>query len=338
MKAVVWHGGHNFKFEEVEPPQVESGQIIVRVEAAAICGSDFHQDDFGTKPPLVLGHEVSGVVHEVGPGVTDFSTGDRVALDPVQKCGACWCCTNGVEHLCQDYRHLGDQEVPGGWAEYVAIDAKNAYRIPDSVDFTPACLLEPTAVCYQSLERSRFGEGDSILIIGDGPFGFLHAQIARAKGASRIVVSGHYDERLERIAAATGAITCNTHYQELQPVVEDVIGSPGVDVAVEATGAGNAPDLGIHALRPRGTIIIFSYIWKPLPIQMGLIHMRELNVLGACRSQTGYQPSLELMADGSVDPSALVDVQVPLEQHQVAVEKLLQNKAQTFKAVFRPQT
>jgi (R,R)-butanediol dehydrogenase/meso-butanediol dehydrogenase/diacetyl reductase len=337
MKAVVWHGGHNFTFEDVDPPHVKTGQIIVKVEAAAICGSDFHQDDFGSKPPLVLGHEVSGAVNEVGPGVSGVSVGDRVALDPVQKCGTCWCCSNGIEHLCQNYRHLGDQAVPGGWAEYVAVDARNAYAIPDNVDFIPACLLEPTAVCYQSLERSRFGAGQSILIIGDGPFGFLHAQIAQAKGAAKIIVSGHYDERLDRIAASTGAITCNTHYQELQPMVEEVVGFPGVDVAIEATGAGNAPDLGIQALRPRGTIVIFSYIWKPLPIQMGLIHMRELNVLGACRSQGGYRPCLDLMGEGKVDPAALVDVLVPLQDYQVAVDKLLHDKAHAFKAVFQPQ-
>lgn len=337
MKAVVWHGGHDFKLEDVDPPRVKTGQLIVRVEAAAICGSDFHQDEFGTKPPLVLGHEISGVVADVGSSVTGISTGDRVALDPVQKCGACWCCSNGIEHLCQNCRHLGDQSVPGGWAEYVAVDARNAYVIPNNVDFTPACLLEPSAVCHQSLERTRFGAGDSILIIGDGPFGFLHAQLAQAKGAGKIIVTGHYDERLERIAALTGAITCNTHYQELAPIIQDEIGLPGVDVAIEATGAGDAPDLGIQALRPRGSIVIFSYIWKPLPIQMGLIHMRELNVLGSCRSQRGYQPCLDLMGEGKLDPAALIDVLVPLEDHQVAVDALIHRKAHVFKAVFQPQ-
>jgi threonine dehydrogenase-like Zn-dependent dehydrogenase len=336
MKALVWQGRQDFRVEDVSRPTAQPGQIVVRVKTAAICGSDSHLADFGAKPPLTPGHEVAGVVEEVGSEVAGLSAGDRVALDPVQRCGSCWCCTHGVEHLCLRYRHLGDRAVPGGWAEYVAIDAANAHRIPDAVSFEAACLAEPAAVCYESFERCALRPGDTVLVLGDGPFGFLHAQIARARGAGRIIVAGHYDRRLERIAAGSGAITCNTHRENLEAVLGREIGPPGVDVVIEATGSGASPNIGLAALRPRGSLVIFSYIWKPQPMDMGKIHMLEINVLGSCRSRAAYGPCLDLMGRGKIDTGALVDLRVRLEDCREAMARLAGHKADTFKCVFLP--
>ena len=336
MQALVWQGGQNFKLEEVPRPKVESGRILVRVKAAAVCGSDFHMDDFGAKPPLILGHEVSGDVAEVGPGVTGFQPGDRVALNPVQYCGACWCCTHGIQNLCLNYRHLGDAAIPGGWAEYVAVDARNAHPIPAGTDYDAAALIEPFSVCYESFDRAGFQSGQTVLVIGDGPFGFLHAQIARARGASQLIVTGHYDQRLERIRKATGAVTCNTHRQDASKLVRQEIGTPGVDLVIEATGAGPSPQLGLELLRPRGTMVIFSYIWKPEPLTMGLIHMRELNLLGACRGLNGYRAGLQLMEQKKIDTGLLVDLRVSLADYRQAIDTLRERKSEVFKAVFLP--
>lgn len=337
MKALVWHGNHDFRIENVPQPKAGPGQILVRVEAAAICQSDFHMDNFGAKPPLILGHEVAGVVVEVGEDVGHLAVGDRVAIDPVQRCGKCWCCNHGIEHMCLNARHLGDHDVAGGWAEFVAVDRANGYRIPEGVDFPAACLAEPAAVCYHSFRRARFQPGQNVLIIGDGPFGFLHAQIAGALGAAKIIVAGHYDARLRRIVSLTNVIPCNTHSQEMSEVLANKVGFPGVDVVIEATGANASVNLGIKALRPRGTIVIFSYIWKPEPLQMELIHLRELNILGACRSINAYGPSLDMLGEGKIDTSTLIDLQIPLQDYRLAMEKLVEHKAEVFKAILLPQ-
>jgi len=336
MKAIVWQGEQRFQVQTVPAPHAADGRIVVKVEASAICGSDFHLGDFGITPPLIPGHEVAGVVSEIGRHVAGLSLGDRVALDPVQRCGTCWSCRHAIGHLCANTRHLGDHETPGGWAEYVAIDAVNAHRIPDGIDFSAACLAEPAAVCYESLMRARLQPRARVLIIGDGPFGFLHAQIARALGAETIVVAGHYDQRLRRIAEHTGAVTCNTHREDLDRVLNRAADSPGIDIAVEATGAGASPNIGIRALRPRGTLIVFSYIWKPEPLEMGLIHMRELNILGACRSLNAYAACLAMMAKGTLNTGALVDLRSPLTDCEKTLQHLAARKADIFKAVFIP--
>lgn len=337
MKALIWNGGQDFSIGEAPDPTPEPAQVVVEVIASAVCGSDFHMDDFGAAPPLVLGHENAGTVVEVGSDCGDLAVGARVALNPVQTCGACWCCTNEIPHLCSNVRHLGSTDVPGGWAQYVAIDAANAHEIPEGVDFAHACLAEPVSVCHESFRRASLAGGDSVLIIGDGPFGFLHAQLARAGGAGAVVVAGHYDERLARIAATTGAATCNLHREDLGELLAERIGPPGVDIVIEATGSAAAPDVGIATLRPRGTIVIFSYIWQPRAVDMGLIHMRELSVLGSCRSLNAYRKCLDLMATGAIDAGALVDIQAPLEDHAGVFDRLVNDKKNTFKAVFLPQ-
>lgn len=337
MRALVWHGGHDFRVEDVAAPKPGHGQVIVRVEAAAVCGSDFHLDNFGCIPPLIPGHEVAGVVSSVGEGVTDLSVGTRVALDPVQRCGACWPCRNGIVHLCENCRHLGDRDVPGGWAEFVAIDAGNAHTKPEGVSFDAAALTEPVAVCYESFQRAGFRKGQSVLVLGDGPFGFLHTQIALALGADPVIVAGHCDARLAAIASETGVVTRNTRDRDLRGALKQHIDDAGVDVVIEATGSGSAPNEALRVLRPRGTIVVFSYIWKPEPLEMGLIHMRELNVLGSCRSLNAYKPCLELMAQGQVRVEPLISLRVPLGSFRQALEQVASRKEETFKVLFSPQ-
>jgi len=334
MQALVWQGGQQFSVQSVPEPKVEPGRVVVKVTAAAVCGSDFHLADFKEQAPLVPGHEVCGIIEACGAGVHGMAPGDRVALNPVQYCSACWCCTHGLPHLCSAYRHLGAGGVSGGWAEYVAIDAVNAHRVPDEVDDISACLIEPLAVCYESFTRAALPPDDTVLIIGDGTFGFLHAQIAAARGVRKIIVAGHYASRLKRIAAQVDILPCNTHEQDLAELVRATTGGRGVDVAIEASGSGAAPNLGLKALRPRGTLVIFSYVWKPEPLVMGLIHMNELNVLGSCRSLGAFGPCLELLKTRKVNTRVLADVVVPFADWPVAMKRLAQDKAQVFKAVF----
>ncbi len=336
MKAVVWHGGNEYRFEEAAHPVFRPNQVVARVEATAICGSDRHLADFQLTPPLIPGHEAAGVVVEIGSQVKHLSVGDRVALDPVQRCGACWCCTHGLAHLCSQFRHLGYADIPGTWAEFLAIDEANAHKIPSTLDFARAALLEPAAVCYESFQRAGFRPGDQVLIVGDGPFGFLHAQLARALGASVILVAGHYDQRLQRIAAKTGAITCNTRTADVAEMVSKNAEGGWVDIAIEASGAGASPNHCIRSLRPQGTAVLFSYVWKPETLEMGRIHMNELNVLGACRSSAGYPNCLDLIARGAIDPQALIDIQAPLSDCLAVMDKLTSEKENIFKAVLLP--
>lgn len=335
MKAVVWHGGTDYRLEDVPEPTPQPRQVIVKVEAAGVCGSDFHYHDWQCRPPIIPGHEAAGVVVELGSEVDDLPVGTAVALDPVQRCGDCACCRGGIGHLCPHTRHLGGERAPGTWAQYAAIDARNAHRLPAGLDWAAASLAEPAAVCRESFLRAAVDPDANVLVIGDGPFGYVHALWARQLPA-RVVVAGHYDQRLQRIAAATGALTCNTHNDDLQSMVQQATDGLGVDVVIEATGAAVAPALGIAALRPRGVLVIFSYIWNPRPPDWGAVSMKELTLVGACRSWQCFEPSLAAMADGRLPLDDLVDLEAPLTDFADALRAVKQRKAEIFKAVLRP--
>jgi L-iditol 2-dehydrogenase len=338
MRAIVWRGEREYGLEDVPEPVAAPGQVIVQIAATAVCGSDLHLKEFGAPPPIIPGHEGCGVVVDTGDGSSALHVGDRVTLNPVQTCGECYCCTHGMEHLCLRTRHLGSGPVPGTWAERVAVDAANAHVIPDSLSFEAAAVTEPVAVCYESYQRSGSPRDASVLVIGDGPFGFLHARLATALGARTVVCAGHYDERLARIAEHTGAVVCNTRRDDLSGVIGSAIGPdlPGIDIAIEASGSGAAPSIGLRALRPRGTLVVFSSVWDPEPLAMWELHMRELTIVAACRSLHAFEPCLALMADGRVDTGQLIDVSVPMAEFRDAFDRLATRKAHHFKALLRP--
>jgi threonine dehydrogenase-like Zn-dependent dehydrogenase len=199
-----------------------------------------------------------------------------------------------------------------------------------------AALTEPVAVCYHSYQRSKLKEGDNILVLGDGPFGYFHAVLARILGADQIIVAGHYDKRLERIADAADAITCNTHKQSIEEVLHKSIRTSGIDVVIEATGNGAIVNTGLKALRPQGTMVVFSYIWKPDTLEMGFIHMNEIQLVGACRSLHSFEPCLELIQSKQIEPYSIIDGIYPLDQWKDARIQLQNNKQNTFKVVFNP--
>jgi 2-desacetyl-2-hydroxyethyl bacteriochlorophyllide A dehydrogenase len=336
MKAVLWRGQEIFTPGEVEKPTFGPNQILVSVKAASICTSDFHYADWNCIPPIIPGHEVAGIVAEVGAKVKKIKKGQRVVLDPVQRCGKCIACTGDISHLCMDTRHLGYSKAPGGWAELVAIDEQNAYLIPKNVNFDEAALTEPAAVCMESFNRANFRKGQSVLILGDGTFGFIHAMLARTGGASKIVVAGHYDERLSRIKKSTSAVICNTHKEDLEKTAKKIVGDAGFDIAIEATGAAKAPNMGLKLLKPRGTLIIFSYIFNPETLDLATVSMKELNVLGSCRSLNCFDKCLKLMGQGKLNISELIDIKVGLNDVEAAMDELKKDKKNIFKAVLIP--
>jgi threonine dehydrogenase-like Zn-dependent dehydrogenase len=336
MKAVVWHGNDTYRYEDVDYPKMEPQQVMVKVEAVAICNSDFHLGDWQSTPPIIPGHEIAGTIVEIGKKVKTRKVGERVALDPVQRCGKCYNCKHGIEHLCINCRHLGGQSAPGGWSEFVAVDEANAHKLPKNVDMISASMSEPAAVCRESFLRADMKRGQSVLIIGDGPFGFIHAMIAKALGVSKVIVAGHYDNRLNRIKRATGATICNTHNVNVEELIGELTGGLGVDIAIEASGATSSPGIGLRSLTARGKLVIFSYIWKPEPLDMGLISMKELVLVGSCRSLNCYADCHKMMSKGTVKTKELVDLAAPLSDFHKAWETLKQNKKDIFKVVLLP--
>jgi threonine dehydrogenase-like Zn-dependent dehydrogenase len=346
MLAAMWMGGRRIEMQEVPTPVPGPNELLIRVRAASLCGSDLDVETFGGKPPLILGHEAAGEVAAVGSmdplpegapaPPRPLRVGDRVALDPVQPCWRCQVCRSGIHHLCPNVRHLATRDVPGTFAEYVIVHHLNAHLLPDGIGFEEAALTEPGAVCLEGIRRGRLSAGEDAVVIGDGPFGFIFAQLARSAGASRLLVAGHYEQRLKTIAAATGATTVNTHKEDLIDRVRESTEGEGAHVVFQATAAHDAINLGLHCLRPRGRHVVFSYMHGQPGIDMATVLMKELEILGSVRSHDTCRVVHRMVQAGRLNLRAVISRVLPLDQLGEAMDLITSKKAEVFKIVLTP--
>ncbi|MGO9199183.1 MAG: zinc-dependent alcohol dehydrogenase [Limisphaerales bacterium] len=312
-------------------PRPKPGELLVRTVATTICTSDLNDiahNPFGMALPRVMGHEGAGVVAALGEGVNHFHIGDGVAAHPVIPCGACENCRRGLGHLCSNLGHLG-LDRDGTFAEFFCISAVRARRIPIGVEFAAAALLEPVAVSAEALQRGRIRPGETVLVVGDGPFGLLIARLAMRYEPQKVIVVGRHDFRLRQLKAA---ITINA---KLEPDVLGAIGEAnagrGVDVAVMAAGSPSAFELGLASLRGRGRLVVFSAVQGPVSVDWFRLHTQELEILGACNDEDLIDAGLERLGDAELGLASLVTHRISFAQWPRAFELARHGKDEALK-------
>jgi L-iditol 2-dehydrogenase len=299
--------------------------VLVEVRSVGVCGSDVHYyehgriGDFVVEQPLVLGHEVSGVIVDRGARASSHPVGQRVALEPGVPCGRCFECRHGRYNLCTDVRFLATPPVDGAFARYVAIHEDYAFALPDDLSDDAGALLEPLSVGIWACRKGGVGLGDRVLVTGAGPIGNVAMQVARASGATTVAVADVNRTRLER-AAALGAT-------ETIDVNERSIGGP-FDVLLECTGVESVTRDGILALRPAGVAVLVGMgpeLESRLPT--AAIQARELTVVGTFRYANTYATAIELVRAGLVHLDALVDARFALEDAEQALRATREDPA-----------
>lgn len=313
MRALQLRGIGDLVEVELPTPRPGAGEILVRTAAATICTSDLAdiaRNPFGIRLPRVLGHEGAGVVAAVGEGVRGFRVGDRVAAHPVIPCGRCETCGRGLGHLCEQMGHLG-VDRDGTFAEYFAHPAWRARRIPEGVGFETGALLEPVAVCLEAVRRGRVGPGEGVLVVGDGPFGIIIARLALRERPRVVVVVGRHDFRLGQVPEA---VRINERsVADAGRAVLDASGG-GVDAAILAAASPEGAELALGALRPRGRLVIFSGLAFPVALDLFRVHVRELEILGACNDEGYIDEALGLLSDARLGLGSLVTHRVPFAE------------------------
>ncbi len=315
--------GQDLALLEVAVPAAGPGEVVIKVHATGICGSDLHiqDDEYAVVPPVTIGHETAGVVVETGPGVTGIRPGMRAtSKTTISTCGTCALCLEGRTNLCPQRRWLGGH-VDGGFAPYVCVPVANVLALPDAVSLDAAALTEPLACCVHGvLELGQPQDGSMCVVSGPGPIGLLCAQAARAAGADVIVLGTSADEQRFRLARELG-------FQKLVDVQrEDVV------EAVWAHGGGREPQLVIESagaaasldqclrLAPRGgTVLQIGLYGKPVPVPVDTLVLKEIRLVGSFSSTpTSWSTALELMAAGKVLTEPLVTSKRPLEDWSAA--------------------
>jgi len=329
-------GVDNLELREVPDPRPGPGEILVEVAAAGICGSDVHikHDSAYYMPPVILGHEYSGRVIEVGDGVEHIRVGDEVVGPATAYCGQCYHCKTGHMNRCTapDKRILGVARANGAFARYVVVPEYIAHKVPQGLSLEEAALAEPTAcVVHTLVESTPIKPGDTVLVQGPGTTGLISVQVAKAMGAAKVIVTGVSSDhwRLD-IAEKLGAdltIDVQAHNDAVE-IIREYTDGVGADVVVEASGAGPARRQAFEFVKVTGYIALIGLQGRPIEINMDDIVTKELHVLGTWGTlPSTWVTTLRMMASRQIDVRPLITHRLPLAEWKRGFELMESQKA-----------
>lgn len=323
------------ELREVPLPSPGPGEVLIRIYGAAICGTDLHiyHDTHPYWPPVILGHEYSGTIEQLGSGVDGYAVGDRVVSETsTHSCGVCFWCRSGHRHVCPHKRAPGIGRH-GAFAAYITMPASLLHKIPDVLSLEEAAIAEPTAISVHAVvERAAVQPGETVVILGPGSIGLLCLQVARASGAGTIIVSGSRRSAAVRLPLARrlGAdVTVNVGDEDPVSRVMDVTGGAGADVIIETSGSAAAIELLPHLVRRLGRICQVGVLGEPrVSFPWGDAFFKGVEVQFSLSSRhTSWITALRLLASGRVRAAPLISSHLPLERWSEAFEAQEEGRA-----------
>jgi L-iditol 2-dehydrogenase len=322
MKAVRLVGKNDLQVVSVADPAVGEGELLVRVRSAMICGTDVRMLKNGAKVlPITLGHELAGVIEEVGPAVRGYRRGQAVAVAPNYGCGVCDQCVAGRTQHCAELRAIGIH-VDGGFAEYVRVPAPavaqgNVCPIPDGLSFAEAALAEPFSCVYASFERAQLAPGDAVLVIGAGPIGLLHAKLYRMAGAGLVMIHDLNEQRLA-VCARQDPSFVTLGPDRVKERVAELTHGRGADVIVTAASSAATQQLAFAVPALDARVIFFGGLpagQEIVPLDTNVIHYKQITVTGTTRqSLAQYRRCLSLLASGRLSVQSVITATHPIEK------------------------
>jgi (R,R)-butanediol dehydrogenase/meso-butanediol dehydrogenase/diacetyl reductase len=315
MKVAVYKRPNEMAVMDAPKPRAAAGEVVLKVHACGICGSDLHavQYGLGMKPDTIMGHEFCGEVHEVGAGVSDYRVGDRVAALPFVVCGTCDRCQRGMEIHCRKLKGLGLGQLPGAYAEFVACGAGSLFKLPDNVSSRDGALVEPLAVGLHAVKRSNVGQGATAIVMGAGPIGLAVLTWAKGKGAT-VVVSEIAAGRAELARKLGADVVINP--KEADPVakVRELSGH-GPELIFECIGVKGTLASAIEMISPRGQVVVVGVCMEPDQIVPIKCIMKEVGVhfvLGYDRAD--FDETIAALASGRIQPQPMVTDIIGIDQ------------------------
>lgn len=335
MRAVVFDGPGEVALREVPDPTPGPGEVVLTVGANTICGTDVRiirgEKTTGIEPGVILGHEVSGRVHAVGSGVDQVRIGDLVGLSPVLSCGSCFYCNRDSEQLCTSMRIVGNA-VDGGLAEYLRVPAEAVARgnlVPVGADIDPAridparlALAEPISCCLSGQRTYAVRPGETVLVLGAGPIGLIHTQLARLAGAGQVIVSDPNQPRRD-LALRLGADLVADVRADPAAVVAEATNGRGADVVVVCIGRPGLLDLALSMARKGGRVNLFAGFPKggSATFDPNLVHYGEITLSGASNARrSDYENAVGLITSGRIDTESLITHRYDLADAMAAID------------------
>ncbi len=343
MKALTLIGSSQFTFGDAPEPQMAEDEVLVRVVACGICGSDVHGMDGSTGrriPPVIMGHEAAGVVVRAGAKAGAWEPGERVTFDSTLYCGACEYCADGQVNLCRNRRILGvscgDYRQHGAFAEYVSVPGRVVCRLPEKVSFEQAVFVEPAAVALHAVRRSQARPRKSGLVVGAGIIGLLTVQALKAAGCAKVYASDLSEQRLA-VARELGADEVfPAKAGGLREAMLERTGGEGVDVVMECVGIAATVQSAIDCVRKGGSVGLVGNLAQRIEFPLQAVVTRELSLFGSCASAGEYPAALAAIADGKIRVEPLTSAVRPLEEGAEWFHRLHAAQEDLIKVILRP--
>lgn len=331
MKRSVFYGVKDIRFENVTRPAVKKDEILVEVKACGVCGTDVHiyhgeKGSAKVTPPVVLGHEFSGVVAEIGEEVRNFRVGDKVTADPNIYCGRCKFCRNGKKQLCESLHAIGVNR-DGGFQEYCAVPQAQAFLLEESVSFEEGAMAEPIACCLHGIENVELKEGDTVCVIGGGAIGLIMVQLAKLKGASKVVLSEPVEMR-RRIGLQIGAdAVVNPMSPDLKGQIKEAIGEDQIDVVIECVGRVAATKQAFEIAGKGANILLFSVpeAGAKFPLPLFDVYQKELKISGSFINPDTHLRAAKLINSGKLQIAPIITHKYGLEEVDEAIRMQMSN-------------
>src|ERR1017187_4277401 len=343
MKALVLSEYKKLDIVDMAVPRPAEDELLIRIRACGICGSDVHGFDGSTGrrlPPIVMGHEAAGEVEAVGTAVHCFKPGDRVTFDSTVYCGKCFFCRRGQINLC-DNREIIGVSTPafrrmGAFAEYVCVPERIAYLLPETMPFAHAALIEAVSVAVHAVSLTPIALEDTVVVVGAGMIGLLTMQAARMAGAGRVFVMDIDDTRLEMARNLGATETFNSRNADVIPQIMLQTAGRGADAALECVGNSVTVKLAVDSVRKGGTTTLIGNVAPTVEFGLQSVVTRQIRVQGSCASSGEYPACISLISRGAIRVEPLVSAVAPLEEGISWFHRLYEREPGLLKVVLEP--
>jgi L-iditol 2-dehydrogenase len=344
MKALLLTEYSKLEMADLPIPQPAPDEVLIRVEACGICGSDVHGYDGSSGrriPPLVMGHEAAGSIESVGSAVSDFKKGDRVTFDSTIYCGQCEYCREGLINLCGHREILGvstpEFRRAGAFADFVVVPARVLYALPTTVSFEEAAMVEPLSVAVHAVAVSDIAKGSTAMVVGAGMIGLLVLQSLKEAGCSQTIVSDIDDTRLKLARDLGATATINAKTADTVAEIKRLTNGAGVDCALEAVGSTPTIKAAIESVKRGGTVTLIGNIAPTVEIPLQVVVSRQIRLQGSAASAGEYPQAIDLIARGAVTVKPLITAVASLEEGAHWFSRLHSREANLMKVVLTPR-
>lgn len=339
MKALMYLGAKDIKLVDIEKPKPKPGEVCIKIKAVSICGSDlsgYKGSNSMRVAPLVMGHEFSGDITELGEGAGQLHTGMRVTVNPNLNCGKCPNCLDGKKNLCDFRLNVGTTMKMGSYngamAEYVCVPEKAVIPLPDSVSYNDAAVIEPLAVSLHAAKKAGNLKGKTVVIIGAGPIGLLALQCIKSMEVKAGIVTDVIDERLETAVKCGAAAVFNSKNGAVEKIRE-MTGGVGVDAVLDAVGIPASVNQGIEIVRNGGTIVLIGMASETVEFEYKKVVSHEINLSGSYTYIGEMQEAVNLIAAGKISLKEIITTIAPLEKGPEIFAGLASGNPKDIKAI-----